>query len=466
MHGTRSWRVAVVGSGPAAFYTAEALFKSGVEGVTVDLFDRLPVPFGLVRGGVAPDHQKIKNVVKVYDKIAANDGFRFLGNVRLGRDITVADLTEHYHQIVYAFGCESDNRLGLAGEDLRGVYAATDFVGWYNGHPDHRHHEFDLANARRVALVGNGNVAMDVARVLLRSTDELAKTDIAEHCLPTLRESQVEEVVLLGRRGPAQAAFSPKEIQEIDELPDVDVIVRQEDAALDAISEQWIAEAPRSHKRNVDFLQMRAQAEDSNASTRLHCRFLVAPVELHGNDGRLTAVTIEHMQLEADDHGTPRPRATGERERLDVDLLFKAIGYRGEPVPGVPFEERKGIVPNHEGRVLEQVGGPVRVGHYAAGWCKRGPTGLIGTNSIDAKQTVTAMCEDRQQGNMLAPVCGGDDIRDRLAERGIDVVSWSDWQRLDAWECEQGVQRGRLRHKLTSVDEMMTVIRELRSGGA
>ena len=275
--------------------------------------------------------------------------------------------------------------------------------------------------------------------------------------------ASVEEVVLLGRRGPAQAAFSPKEIQEIDELPNVDVIVRKQDAALDALSEKWVAEAPRSHRRNVDFLQARASAGDSGAAGRLNCRFLVAPVELHGDGNRLTAVTVEHMQLVADDNGTPRPRATGEREQLEVDLLFKAIGYRGEPVPGVPFEQRKGIVPNDSGRVLEQDGGPVRVGHYAAGWCKRGPTGLIGTNSIDAKETVSAMCEDREQDNMLAPPKSDDDVVEILAERGVDVVSWTDWQRLDAWEREQGEQRGRLRHKLTSVDEMMTVIRELRS---
>ena len=460
---SQAYRVAIVGSGPAAFYTAEALFKSGVDGVRVDLFDRLPVPFGLVRGGVAPDHQKIKNVTRVYDKIAANDGFRFFGNVQLGRDLSVDDLEAHYHHVVYAFGCESDNKLGLEGEDLAGVYAATDFVGWYNAHPDHRHHRFDLQNARRVALVGNGNVAMDVARVLLADPDHLAKTDIADHTLETLRASKVEEVVLLGRRGPAQAAFSPKEIEEIHALDGVDVVVTRADAELDELSANWLEqEGARSQQRNVKFVQERAaDGEGAPGNKKLRCRFLVAPTALHGDGGKLTGVTIAHMQLQADDLGTPRPRPTGSSEKLDVDLLFKAIGYRGEPVPGVPFEERKGIVPNVDGRVVEQLGGDVRLGHYCAGWCKRGPTGLIGTNSLDAKATVAAMLEDHGAGKLRTP--GEEDIEKLLSERSIDAVSWQDWQRLDEWERQQGEQRGKLRHKLASVEELMNVIAELRT---
>ena len=461
--GITDYRVAVVGAGPAAFYTAEALFKTGPAGVKVDLFDRLPVPFGLVRGGVAPDHQKIKSVTRVYDKIAANDGFRFFGNVQLGRDVSVEDLNARYHHVVYAFGCESDNKLGLDGEDLGGVYAATDFVGWYNGHPDHRHHEFDLANATRVALVGNGNVAMDVARVLLADPEVLAKTDIADHSLETLRNSKVEEVILLGRRGPAQAAFSPKEIAEIHEIDGVDVVVLRKDAELDALSAKWLEEdAARSQQRNVKFLQERAEAgEGDDGSKKLRCRFLVAPTALHGEGGKLTAVTVDHMQLQADDTGTPRPKPTGTDERLDVDLLFKAIGYRGEPVPGVPFEERKGIVPNVDGRVVEQVDGDVRVGHYCAGWCKRGPTGLIGTNSLDAKDTVQAMLEDHARGVAQTPSEG--DVTALLSERAVDAVTWEDWQRLDEWERQQGEQRGKLRHKLASVEELMNVVVELRA---
>ena len=456
-----AWKVAVVGSGPSAFYTAEALFKSGTPDVRVDLFDRLPVPFGLVRGGVAPDHQKIKSVVKIYEKIAAHPGFRFFGNVRIGRDLQVEDLAAHYHQIVYAFGCESDQRLGLPGEEMAGVHSATEFVGWYNAHPDFRDRSFDLSRATRVAIVGNGNVAMDVARVLLSSPDHLANTDIADHAMAVLRQSTVREVVLLGRRGPAQAAFSPKEIEEIAELPDVDVVVSAAEAQLDPLSAAWLEkDGARSQQRNVKFLQELATHGQGQRPKKLTCRFLVAPIELRGEHDRLQGIRIQHMQLVADADGTPRPRACDRFEELPVDLLFKAIGYRGVPVPGVPFDEKKGIVPNVEGRVVERPAGPVRAGHFAVGWCKRGPTGLIGTNSLDAKATVDAMIADRQNGVLLQPT--GDDVAALLEARNIDPVTWADWQRLDAWEVQKGQEQGKLRQKLASVDEMLDTIRELR----
>jgi ferredoxin--NADP+ reductase len=454
-------RVAVIGSGPSAFYAAEALLKWTAPRIQVDMFDRLPVPFGLVRGGVAPDHQNIKSVVRVYEKIAASPGFRFFGNVMLGRDLQVEDLTAHYHQVVYAFGCESDQKLGCLGEDLANVHSATEFVGWYNGHPDHRQCRFDLQNARRVALIGNGNVAMDVARVLLAAPDALAATDIQDPALAELRRSRVQEVVLLGRRGPAQAAFSPKEIEEIAELPDVDVVVSRAEAELDPLSAQWLEkEGARSQQRNVKFLRGRADAGEGQRPKKLRCRFLVAPVELVGAGGRLTHVKVQHMQLVADADGTPRPKARDSFETLPVDLLFKAIGYRGVPVPGVPFDDRKGIVPNDQGRVLERAGGAVRRGHYVVGWCKRGPTGLIGTNSADAKATVEAMRQDCSGGALLKPTAT--DVAALLRSRKIDAVDWADWQRLDAWEQREGTARGKVRHKLASVEEMMEVVRGLR----
>lgn len=455
-----TWRVAVVGSGPAAFYTAEALMKSG-PAVQVDLFERLPVPFGLVRGGVAPDHQKIKGVVKVYEKIAAAPGFRFFGNVRIGSDLTIEDLAAHYHQICYAFGCESDQKLGIPGEELAGVFAATDFVGWYNGHPDHRAHHFDLSQTRRVAIVGNGNVAMDVARVLLAPPDALAGTDIAEHAMPVLRASAVREVLLLGRRGPAQAAFSPTELEEIAHLPDLDVVVRPDEAELDALSAAWLAKAgTRSQERNVRNLLAHAANGGGGRAKKLRCRFLVAPVELRGTDDQLRSVRLQHMSLVAGDDGTPRPKARDSFEDLDVDLVFKAIGYRGVPVPGVPFEAKKGIVPNVDGRVVEQVGGAVRTGHYCAGWCKRGPTGLIGTNSLCAKATVEMMKADHEAGHQLAPTRG--DIGTLLQQRGLDAVTWADWQRLDAYERQQGEAAGKVRQKVVDAAEMLRVLRSQR----
>ncbi|MBM4062036.1 MAG: NADP oxidoreductase [Planctomycetes bacterium] len=457
----RAWRVAVVGSGPSAFYTAEALFKSG-QAASVDLYDRLPVPFGLVCFGVAPDHQNIKAVTRVYDRIAGNPGFRFFGNVTIGRDLQVADLQACYHQIVFAFGCESGQPLGVPGDDLRGVHSATEFVGWYNGHPDHAQRSYDLQHATRAVVVGNGNVAIDVARILLADPDELAKTDIAEHALAALRESRVREVVLLGRRGPAQAAFSPKEIEEIAALPGVDVLVEPAEAALDPLSAAWLAkDAPRSAQRNVKFLQERAAAGPTGRSKRLRCRFLLAPASLCGEAGRLRAVRAQRMELAADADGTPRPKPRDQFEELPADLVFAAIGYRGVPLPGVPFEPKKGIVPNQDGRVLDRPGGAVLRGLYAAGWCKRGPTGLIGTNSACAKATVELMKQDHAAGALLAPVRA--DAAELLRARGVDAVGWADWQRLDAWQLAEGQRLGKVRHKPASADALLRTIHELRA---
>jgi ferredoxin--NADP+ reductase len=456
-------RVCTIGSGPSAFYAAEALFKLPLLHVRVDMFDRLPVPYGLVRGGVAPDHQNIKAVVKVYQKTAEHPGFRFFGNVKLGRDLHVADLAAHYHQIVYAVGAETDQKLGIPGEDLGGVHSATEFVGWYNGHPDYGDRHFELASATRVAIVGNGNVAMDVARILLADPAALASTDLADHALEELRKSHVREVILLGRRGPAQAAFSPKEIEEIAAIPTVDVVVSKAEAALDPLSASWLEkEAARSAQRNVKFLLERSELGEGTRPKKLRCRFLVAPVEILGDKGTIDAVRVQHAVLEADAAGTPRPRGVDRFESLPVDLLFKSIGYRGVPLPGVPFDDKKGIIPNQDGRVLDRPGGTVVPGAYVVGWAKRGPTGLIGTNSPDSKATVEAMRQDLEAGRVLGP--GKDDMAELLAAREIETVSWQDWQRLDEFEQRAGAKKGKVRDKLTVVDEMLRVVRELHAG--
>ncbi|MBK8099660.1 MAG: NADP oxidoreductase [Planctomycetes bacterium] len=458
-------RVCTVGSGPSAFYATEALFKAPGLRVQVDMFDRLPVPYGLVRGGVAPDHQNIKAVVKIYEKIAANPGFRFFGNVKLGRDLQVADLLAHYHAVIWAVGAESDNKLGVPGEDLAGVHSATEFVGWYNSHPDFRDRRFDLARARTVAVVGNGNVAMDVARVLLQDPAALATTDLAEHALATLRTSTVREVVLLGRRGPAQAAFSPKELEEIAELPDVDVVVRADEAVVDPLSAAWLEkEGARSQQRNARLIAEHAAHGDGSKARKLRCRFLVAPVELQGDNGRLTQVRLQHATLAADADGTPRPVAKDSFETLAVDLVFKAVGYRGIPVPGVPFDNKKGIIPNRDGRVLESPAGQRVAGQYVVGWAKRGPTGLIGTNSADSKATVESLLQDLAADGLAAPT--RTDISDLLRQRHIDHVSWQDWLRLDAWEQSQGKARGRVRWKLPSVEELLRTVHALRGEAA
>lgn len=453
-------RVCTVGSGPSAFYAAEALLKAPDLDVRVDVFDRLPTPFGLVRGGVAPDHQKIKSVSKVYEKIADDPRFRFFGHVRIGKDLQIGDLEHAYHAIVWAIGCESDNRLSVPGEELAGVHSATEFVGWYNGHPDYRSRAFDLANARRVAVVGNGNVAMDCSRILLQPSERLRETDVADHALAALQQSRVNEVVLLGRRGPAQAAFSPKEIEEIAELPDVDVAVAQEDAELDEWNRTWLEGQSRSAQRSVKFLQECAAKGPAGKSKRLCCRFLVAPVAFEGANGRVRAVRLQHAVLEADASGTPRPRPIDRYTTLEVDLVFKAVGYRGVPLPGLAFDDKKGIVANRDGRVLHAPGGDARKGHYVVGWAKRGPTGLVGTNSPDSKATVDLLLQDLGQDAYLKPSQG--DVDALLRERKVDFVTWQDWRRLDAHEQEVGRARGKVRHKEPSVEALMDAVRRLR----
>lgn len=454
-------RVCTVGSGPSAFYAVESLLKTPGLEVRVDMFERLPTPFGLVRGGVAPDHQKIKSVSKVYDKIAEDPRFRFFGNVRIGRDLSIEELERNYHAVVWAIGCESDNRLGIPGEDLAGVHSATEFVGWYNAHPEFRERTFDLQRARRVAVVGNGNVAMDVSRILLQPADRLADTDIAEHALTTLRNSSVREVVLLGRRGPAQAAFSPKEIEEIAELPDVEVAVSAADAELDADSAKWLESQARSVQRSVKFLQECAARGPQDKQKRLCCRFLVAPVAFEGEAGRVRAVKLQHAVLEPDADGTPRARPIDRFTTIEVDLVLKAVGYRGVPLPGLAFEERRGIVANTDGRVLDQAGGPVRKGHYVVGWAKRGPTGLVGTNSPDSKATVELLLHDVGAGATLAPE-SQNEIEHSLRAAQVDFVTWQDWQRLDAHERNRGAELGKARLKEPRVDALMDTVRALR----
>lgn len=457
----RPIRVAIVGSGPSAFYAAEALFKVGDLHCRVDMFDRLPTPFGLVRGGVAPDHQKIKSVVKVYDKIASQEGFRFFGNVMLGRDIQVADLRAHYDQIVYAVGNEGSRRLGIPGEDQPRVHSATEFVYWYNGHPDYQHLTFDLENVLRVAVVGNGNVAMDVTRILIQDPERLATTDIADGALEVLRKSAVREVVLLGRRGPAQAAYSPKEMAEIAALEEVDVAATPDDATIDPVSQTWLdsGKAPKSAAKNAAFLADCAARGGHQGERVVRCRFRVSPVEVLG-DGGVTGVRIQHAELQPDAHGVPRPKAIDSFEEIEVDMLLSAIGYRGQPIPGVPFDDGWGTIPNDHGRVLDSRDGAVVANEYVVGWAKRGPSGLIGTNSPDSKATVAQMVQDLA-GRMDA-ADERPDVTSELEAQGVAFSTFEDWRRYDAWEKAEGEQTGRVRRKLTSVDAILEQMRKLR----
>ncbi len=453
-------RVAVVGAGPAGFYTAEHLLRQTAVVVQVDLFDRLPTPYGLVRFGVAPDHQKIKSVTATFDRTAAHPGFRFFGHVELGKDITLEDLRAHYHQIVYTTGAQTDRRMGVPGEDLRGSHPATDFVAWYNGHPDYREHRFDLSR-ERVAVVGVGNVAVDVVRILCRTADELATTDISDDALDALRASRVREVYLLGRRGPAQAAFTNPEIRELGELPGADVTAVPEEVELDALSRAELERTgDRGMARKVEILQEYARRAPAGRPRRLVVRFLVSPVALVGDEaGAVAGLRLARNELQATPAGTLQARPTGAVEQLPVGLVFRSVGYRGVPIPGVPFHDAWGVILNDRGRVLEPDSRQPRVGEYAAGWIKRGPTGVIGTNKPDAAETVACMLEDAAAGRTLAPTDPDAVAAETMVrQRQPEFVSWRDWRRLDELEVARGRATGRPRVKFTRVEEMLAAL--------
>jgi ferredoxin/flavodoxin---NADP+ reductase len=455
----RPLRVAIIGSGPSGFYAAEGLQRAGLA-VQVDMYDRLPTPFGLVRGGVAPDHQKIKSVTRVYDKIAAHPEFRFYGNVEFGRDVTHADLSAYYHAIVYAVGARTDRRMGIPGEHLPGSHSATEFVGWYNAHPDHRSLSFRLASERAV-VVGNGNVAMDLARILASSPEQLAGTDIADYALRELGASAVREIVVLGRRGPAQAAFTTKELRELGQLAGVDVLVDPAALELDPLSHAEVARMPdRTRDANLEVLREFAARAPSGAPRRIVLRFLTSPVRIIGTE-RVQGLEVERNELYRTEDGSLRPRATESRETIACDLVFRAIGYQGVPLPGVPFDAWAGRIPNHGGRVIDAVRGEPVAGEYAVGWIKRGPQGIIGTNKPDSQETVTALLADLSSGRLDKPdVPGREVLEGLLRERKRDYVSYEDWQLIDQLERERGQQAGAPRLKFSRVEEMLHALGE------
>lgn len=447
-------RVAIVGAGPSGFYAAEALQRQDELTVEIDMIDRLATPFGLVRGGVAPDHQKIKSVTKAYDRIAAHTGFRFLGNVEFGHDLTRDDLRAYHHAIIYAVGAPSDWRLGIPGDHLPGSYGAAEFVGWYNGHPDFVRRGFDLSQPA-VAVVGNGNVAMDVARMLAADPSDLAETDMASHARAALAASAVREIHILGRRGPAQAAFTLKEIRELGALADVAVVVDPADLEFDPVTRRWMDENPDGQRDKIlDVLSGYADARRDGARRAIVFHFLVSPVAVAG-DGRVGEVELVGNELELDGEGVPRPRATDRRERLEVGALFRAVGYRGVALGDVPFDGRTGVIPNRQGRVLDQNG--ASPGEYCVGWIKRGPSGVIGSNKPDAVETVACLVDDLAAGRLDRPAPPRSVFADLVAER-TRVVSYADWQRIDAHERARGEAASRPREKFCSTAEMLELL--------
>ena len=450
----RPLSVAIVGSGPSGFYAAEALLKAPGLSVRVDLFDRLPTPYGLVRGGVAPDHQKIKSVVAVYERTALDPRLRFFGGVKIGKDLTAVELAARHDAVIWAVGCESDRHMGIPGEDLAGSYSATEFVGWYNGHPDHRARKFDLS-CGAVAVVGVGNVAMDVTRVLAQDPAELSQTDIAGYALDALKKSGVKTVWLLGRRGAAEAAYSPAEIEEIGSLASADLVVDAAEAAVDEVSKGEL-EDPASRKK-TDYVQAHAKLGPGTKERKVRLRFKVSPVELVGKDGKVVAMWLERNTLVADGKGGTKAVGTGQTETIEVGLVLRSVGYRGIPVPGVPFDEKSGHIPHENGRVVD--GGKPSPGQFVVGWAKRGPSGLIGTNRADSVATVASLLEDLKTGKLPAAADASLDATLKLlSDKKVRALSFADWQKLDALEKANGAKAGKIREKFTSVDEMVAAL--------
>ncbi|MDQ1701888.1 MAG: ferredoxin/flavodoxin---NADP+ reductase [Frankiaceae bacterium] len=427
-------RVVIVGSGPAGIYAAAALVKAG--GAEVDVLDRLPCPFGLVRYGVAPDHPKIKSIAAALHKVLDDPAVRFLGNVAVGTDVSVAELHQHYDAVVFANGAAIDRRLAIPGEDLHGSISATDFVNWYNGHPDAPIDRYTL-DAHTVAVIGVGNVAVDVARVLAKTSEELRITDVPGHVLDVLAASAIADIHVLGRRGPVQAKWTTHELRELGELVNADIVVRRDELVLDEASTAHLA-ADAGARRNFDALQAWAERPLEGKARRVHLRFLLRPAELLGAD-RVEGVRLVRTELD----GTGAARDTADECVLDAQLVVRSVGYRGVAIPGLPFDERAGVIPNAEGRVLRD-GVPVP-GEYVAGWIKRGPTGVVGTNKHDANETVESLLHDELP---VAPVRDAGALPALLAARGVTTVTWQGWASIEQAERDLGAASGRDREKI------------------
>ncbi len=443
--------VAIVGSGPSGFYSTEALIKSGIN-VEIDLIDRLPAPYGLVRSGVAPDHPKLKQAIEVYKKIAQSNEFNFVGNVTVGRDIEAEELQRTHHAVIYTCGAETDRKLGIPGEELAGSHTATEFVGWYNGHPDYRNLNFDLSHETAV-VIGQGNVAADVARILAKSVDELKHTDIAQHALDALASSQVRKIYVVGRRGPAQAKFTSKELKEFLEIENCRPYIDPVELELNSTSLQELdAKEGRGNKRNIEIFRKFAESEDTGKQRTCISTFLKSPIRLQGVD-RLQKVVFEENDLSGEPF-KQSAKGTGRTMELECGLLFRSIGYNGVPIPGVPFNDRWGTIPNRAGRITSEQEGAVLPGLYTAGWIKRGPSGIIGTNRACAVESVNALLEDVDQ-LVAEDKPGRNGLYAILERNGVQHINFAQWEKIDAAEIAAGNPKGKPREKITNYNEML-----------
>ncbi|CRZ15466.1 FAD-dependent oxidoreductase [Mycolicibacterium neworleansense] len=452
----RPYHVAIVGSGPSGFFAAASLLKfadspDSDRDVRVDMLEMLPTPWGLVRSGVAPDHPKIKSISAQFDKTAADPRFRFFGNIKVGEHVTPAELAQRYDSVIYAVGAQSDRALHIPGEELPGSVAAVDFVGWYNAHPHFDDMAPNLAGGRAV-VVGNGNVALDVARILVSDPEALANTDIANHALASLDTRGVEEVVVIGRRGPLQATFTTLELRELGDLEalgDVDVVL--DPADFDGITDDDLEAAGKTVKQNIKVLRKYIDQQPREAKRRIIFRFCTSPVELRGED-RVESIVLGRNELVRDADGRMVAKDTGEREELPAQLVVRAVGYRGVPTPGLPFDERSGTIPHTDGRIEGSRN------EYVVGWIKRGPSGVIGSNKKDSQDTVDTLLDDLRAGGVDERGAEYDiELAEWLLEHQPKLVTGEHWQLIDAHERAAGEPLGRPRVKLASVAELLRI---------
>ncbi len=448
----RPYHVAIVGSGPSGFFAAASLLKAADTtdeiDVAVDMLEMLPTPWGLVRSGVAPDHPKIKSISKQFEKTATDPRFRFFGNVAVGEHVHAHELAERYDAVIYAVGAQSDKPLNIPGENLNGSISAVDFVGWYNAHPHFEDKTPNLSGARAL-VVGNGNVAIDVARILVTDPDVLALTDIADHALESLRPRGVEEVIIIGRRGPLQTAFTTLELRELGELEGVDVIV--DPAQFEGITDEDAEAAGKTTKQNIKVLRGYAEREPRPGHRRIVFRFLTSPIEIKG-EHHVERIVLGRNELVADESGWVSAKDTGEREELPVQLVVRSVGYRGVPTPGLPFDEKRGTIPNTGGRIEGSRN------EYVVGWIKRGPTGVIGTNKSDSQETVDTLIADLAGADVADfPGDHADKLSDWLAERQPKVITSEHWDVIDKFERSAGEPHGRPRVKLPNLARLLHI---------
>ena len=444
--------VAVVGSGPSGFYATDALFKADLE-VRINMFERLPVPYGLVRSGVAPDHPKLKQVIKVYARLAEAEEFNYIGNVTAGSDISIDELRSNHHAVILTCGAETDRRLGIPGEDLAGSYTATEFVGWYNGHPDYRDREFDLSHETAV-IIGQGNVAADVSRILAKTVDELKHTDIAEHALDALADSEIKNIYVIGRRGPAQAKFTSKELKEFGALAACGPVIDTTELVLNRESEVELAEKTNAGNKKIYDLFCGFAGREATTDRRCIFTFLKSPREMIG-DGRVERLVIEKNNLSGEPF-RQSARGSGETFSIETGIVFRSIGYHGIPMSGVPFDESRGVFSNDKGKIIKD--GAVDPGLYTSGWIKRGPTGIIGTNKADSVETVGMLLEDLDKLDTGESRSGAAGCYEIFNQRGIRYISFSDWKKIDDAEISRGLTTGKPREKYTSINEMLALL--------